>query len=424
MNINISKKYIFSLIVLIIISCAFLMNLLYLNDANTMNLIIALVLNLLLVMVSFLTLGIEIITFSLFCIILLTIPITIQYFTGESYGLLSLGLVQLHYADFLKYTFLYWVVFLIMSIIFKISDDEYKLVFVPNFKFNSLNIVFNNLMAIVFTIVAFPRLTLSVSTNARFNMLLPGHAWNQLAIVSLLFNLSVLRKNNSVKLTYLFVILWFLLNGERADITGLILGIFVYECMIHKKYINSIKISHKIFYIGILLAFIIFLNDLASVRSGGKFSLKNGINSILVTPTISDVSYIFNTVIDYSKLNSTLNGKLFFSNLLSIIPFNSNNVFSNIISNAYPYPGGEPWLAQPLLDLHTWGLIVFGIVDFIFFKLLVIKKNLFFKMEYIALLCLIPRAIWYGRGFVFSTMFFFVPFMFIMNRFITRIKMG
>lgn len=113
------------------------------------------------------------------------------------------------------------------------NNNEEKIINLDSLNLSSLNIIFNNLIAIIFTIVAFPRLTLHVVAAQRFDMLLPGQAWNQLAVVALLFNIRYLKERTSVKLVYIFVICWFLLNGERADITGLILGLVVF----FRKYI-------------------------------------------------------------------------------------------------------------------------------------------------------------------------------------------
>lgn len=421
MKINISNKRIYGIIILIITSIIFELNTIQLSDTNISSLIIAFILNFCLVFISWYAYGVELITYMLFCIVVLTIPITIQFFTGSSYGLLSTTTttIPLHYSQFLKYIFCYCTIFLGLSLIVNLRKRENLLSQLSPGNLNQLNIVFNNLVAIIFTFVAFPRLSLNVSATERFDMLLPGHAWNQLAIVALLFNLTHLRKNTSVKIVYAFVILWFLLNGERADITGLVLGIFIYWFMNYKKNTNISRMQ-KIVGITLLFVFIVILNFIAGIRNGESISLIQSLKSILVTPTISDVSYILNTVIDFLGKYPTLHGKIFVNNLFSIIPLYDNNVFENVLSFSYPYPGGEPWLAQPLLDWGVLGLILTPFIDIVLLRLITLKNNRFFKMEYLAFLCLVPRAVWYGRSYTFTTLLFFVPLMYIFNYLINK----
>lgn len=420
MKINTFNKKIYGLFALIIISILFMINGMQLSNMNKYSLIFAFLLDLSLVVISWITNGFELITFILFCIILLTVPITVQFFTGNSYGLLSMGIVQLYYADFLEYTFIYCSIFLGISIIINFENNEEKLINLDSLNLSSLNIIFNNLIAIIFTIVAFPRLTFHVVATERFDMLLPGHAWNQLAIVALLFNLRYLKDRTSVKLVYIFVICWFLLNGERADITGLVLGLFIYFLGRDKKYISKLSRLKKISIIFGLIVFLLLLNALISIREGSSISLLQDIKTLIVTPTLSDVSYIYNTVIDYSKRFSKLNGSIFLENIYSIIPLYNNDFFGTLMSSLYPHPGGEPWLAQPLLDWGKAGLIFAPFIDLLLLKMITLRNNSFFKLEYLAFLCLIPRAVWYGRSYTFTTLIFFIPFMYLINKIIIK----
>lgn len=419
-NLLINKKHIYSLLSLVLIGIVFLFNLNGLMNYNAFALRCGLLLTLGLILVSYIVLGLELITYIIFCIEMLLAPLTIQFYTGKSYGLLSKNIVQLYYPQFVVYTFLYCIMFLSVNIFFQYSKYEEQLIHIKYLDYSDLNVYFNNFIAIIFTIVAFPRLSLNVASTERFSMLLPGHAWNQLAIIALIFNLPHLKDRWSVKLVYLFTIMWFLFNGERADITGLILGISVYSLLKNKEKIKHINFLKKVMYALIIVLFILFLNYLAFLRNGQKISFVNNIRNILVTPTTSDVAYIFNVVIDYVNKFPLTNGEIFKQNLLSIIPFYNNSFFGNLVSASYPYPGGEPWLAQPLLDWGILGLVIGSLLDFIILRLITLKSNTFFKMEYIAMLCLVPRAVWYGRSYTFTTLVFFVPMMYLMNRFIFK----
>lgn len=414
-KILVSQNKVYSVLLIAILIVIYLIN----ENINQVNNTVLILLNIGLVFIAFSQFKMDLITYMVLCIEILIIPITIQYYTGTSYGMLEMGIVPLHLSEFLSYTFIYCVVFLSISIFSDFKKQEFNLIETPGLDLNNLNILFNNVVAVVFTIVAFPRLSMHIQgAGERFNMLLPGHAWNQLAIVALLFNLKYLKERTSVKLAYIFVICWFLLNGERADITGLVLGLFVYFLIRNKKNIEKMSHLKNILAVVCLIAFLLLLNLIINIRNGEKISLSQNLKTLITTPTISDVSYIFNVVIAYSKSFSKLNGSLFLTNIFSIIPLYNNDLFGTLMSSVYPYPGGEPWLAQPLLDWGKIGLIFSPIIDLCLLKVITLKDNRFFKMEYLAFLCLVPRAVWYGRSYTFTTLIFFVPIMYLINKLI------
>lgn len=404
------------ILLLLFICIIFWINLNGLYQENKDQIIIGLLLNLLLFGMTIMYFKIDYVSFLILCIQALLIPVSIQYFTDQSYGALSMHLVPLHIAEFITFTFVYCSFFIALAIIFNFKKSEINIVNVENKSFGTLNIVLNNLIAIVFSIVAFPRLSLTTLSGTRFDMLLPGHAWNQLAIVALIFNYPYL-KRVSVKMTYLFVILWFLLNGERADITGLILGLIVLKFMKDKK--RSTR--SYIFLVISSILFLILLNTIAIIRSNQKVMITTAIDSLLTTPTTSDVSYLFTASIDAWKNNVCLHSQMFKSDFLSIIPFSNPNGFESIIRQlGYFSPGGEPFLAQPILDWGVVGLVIRPIIDFSIFKLLTVKVTSFFNYEFITLLCLVPRMVWYGRNYVFSSLIFFVPILYIVNYYLLK----
>ena len=408
------KKIIFICISLFSI-LIFWNNLKGLNMYNSVNIWTAFLINFFIVFLSLVFNGIDFITIVLFCLEILLVPIMIQYFTGTSYGILSLNVVPLRMPELFEYNYYYSLVFLLLSVIFNFKNNELVLVNKVKIISTKRSILFNNIIAIVFTIVAFPRLGFSADAETRFNMLLPGHAWNQLAIIGLLYNLPYLRKK-SVKFTYLFVILWFLIDGERADVTGLFFGLFVYYIMTHKISKNFWKILSLIF---VLLVVLLILNNIAAARNNA--GITNNFYSLLVTPTISDVGYLFNVAIDYLNKYGSLHGKILLSNFISAIPLSNGLGFTDIINSVnYMNPGGEPFLAEPIMDFGKYGVVLIAFLDFFLFRFFVEFKNKFFKLEFLLLLCSIPRIVWYGRSYVFTGVLFFIPILFLINRFINK----
>ncbi|NMV52394.1 hypothetical protein FOL82_05255 [Lactobacillus reuteri] len=414
-TIKILYRKIILICIIFLSTLIFLDNLSGLNMYNSPNIWVAFLLNLFVVFLSLLFNGIDFVTMLLFCIVILLVPLMIQYFTGASYGILNLNIIQLKMPELFEYTFTYSAIFLLLSIVFNFKDNEYLLINKVKIRSSNYSIYFNNAIAIIFTIVAFPRLGFSTNAESRFDMLLPGHAWNQLVIVGLLFNLPYLKKR-SVKITYLFVIFWFLIDGERADITGLFLGLFIYYIMTHSLSKNMWKIVLLIF---ILLFILIILNNIAAVRN--RTAISNSLYSLLVTPTISDVGYLLNVAIDYLGNYGPLHGKILISNFWSAIPLSNTIGFTDIINAAnYMNPGGEPFLAEPIMDFGKYGVVIIAFLDFLIFRFFVEFKNKFFKLEFLLLLCSIPRIVWYGRSYVYTGIIFFIPVLFIVNVIINK----
>lgn len=374
-------------------------------------------LNIALILISWKINGIDLITFLILCLNLLVVPITIQYFTGESYGVLALNKTPIHIDKVLNYNFLFCSIIIICSVIFNFKKVETYISQINWQYFSKYNIWFNNAIAIIFTIVAFPRLTMQVAAGERFNMLLPGNAWNQLAIVGLLFNYRFLKDRLSVKLTYTFVIAWFLLNGERADVTGLVLGLIVFKFVSSSKKISR-RMAIKLIILTILFA--VAMNMIVMIRNG-NFSFGKSFSTLFTTATTADVGYLYNASIDFYNNFGQLNGKLNWNLLKSAVPFTSSYGFGDVIK--YPFyfnPGGEPYIAQHLLDGGIIGLIIGAIVDTAGFRTIIQFKNSFFKIEYLAILCLIPRIVWYGRSYALSTILFLVPAMYLANHLIYK----
>lgn len=373
--------------------------------------------NLALFALIFLQNGLSVVSWLALCANLTVAPILVQYYTGYSYGLLQLNLIPIYSESILKYQTFYNITMLIGSAVFSISKNEKIALNTLNYDFLTApsSMQFNNLIAIIFTFIAFPRLSLGAAENSatRFDMLLPGHSWNQLVIVALLLNVTCLN-NKSVRYTYAFCISWFFLNGERSDITGLCLGVMAYyfTVVVHKN-------PKKQFLIALIAVAISYLLlQIGNIRIGNNLDNVNRpfwIN-LLTFSTISDVGYLLNATFDIINHGLFTHGRTLASNLSQIIPFSKTVYdFPTIISQYYANPGGEPLIAAGSSDFGIWGPAISALIDLIALKLLLLKKNKLFIYEYLLILCSVPRIAWYGRNFVFSAMFFFLPFMIYIN---------
>lgn len=367
----------------------------------------------------------SLITLVSLCLNLLLVPLSIQYYTGSSYGILSLNQVPLLMDKVITYLFIYDTCLYLLSLVFNFQKYEKKLMAQPFLQDNNLSIQFRNLVALAFAFVAFPRGFGEAVNGERFNMLLPGKAWNQLAIVALIFNLPYLKKHRSVQLTYLLTIFWFLSHGERADVAGLLAGIVFYWLMQQTKGSLSKHFMKNLLVISTGFIFVALLGYVGYVRIYHVSpNLVTLLKSLATTATITDVGYLYNAAINYSVSFGTIHGQIFKANILSAIPFfDQSTGFTSYINTVYPNPGGEPLLAEPLMDFGTRGLFLISIYDYICFSIPLLFKKRFFKYEFLVLLCSVPRIVWYGRSYVYTSLFFFVPFLYLVSVFLNRTQL-
>ncbi len=346
---------------------------------------------------------------------MLWVAILIQKNTGVSYGLLQADLFPLNGNKILNCSFIFNDVLSVCSILLNINEHEKNILqYIDELQTVKPFIYFCNFVAIVFTVVAFPRLSLNITGSERFDMLLPGNAWNQLAVVGLIFNLKYLKKYTSVQLTYLFCIFWFLANGERVDMTGLFLGMLIYFFNVSKK----VKFETLLKGASILIFMTLVMLSVGNNRIGSSFSDLRG---IFTFSTVSDVAYLLNITIDYINKFSLFNGQIILSNLYNLIPFMEPKVdFSSVMSSVYPFPGGEPIISAGLLDFGVKGIIFTTVIDNLFLRFILNFKCRFWGYEYLLILCSIPRIVWYGRSYVFSGLIFFIPIMLIIEFFFNK----
>lgn len=348
-------------------------------------------------------------------------PSAIFFYLGIGNGDISLGLVPINlHADIVNlYAYVFWGV--LFSYLLDIKKYEKLMSMEPLIFSNQSVTLFNNLVALAFSIVAFPTfptLSSSAVNLDRFQMLLPGHAWNQLVIVALLFNLPKI-KQKGVLFTYLIVSVWFLAHGERADITGLVIGILIYVGMR-----NRLSVSKKIslFFGGALIFILLLIVGYERI----EYKLPNMaelFENIATFSTLSDVSYLVNVSIDYVEKFGHTNGAILFSTIKSAIPLITvDNSFGSFIEQVFPNPGGEPIISGPLIDFGILGVSISAIVDALLFSFIVKRNSLLFRYEFLVLLCSIPRIVWYGRSFVFTSLIFFVPFMYFINTRIVKLS--
>lgn len=360
----------------------------------------------------------DFIFFMTFLVSYLLLPSIILYYkiSEKNLGLISLNMNKIHLNSIAIYIFVFIYIISLVALLLNFPNYEKKALNSGYFELENITITINNILIYVFTIIAFPRI--SIHSQDRFSMLLPGHAWNQFVIVAILFNLPYLTRKKSVMCSTFFAFVWFLLNGERADMSGLILGIIIIVLMS-----NKVKTKAKMYSISGLFIFAILFITIGKLRmSGASGSVTQAILSIGTFSTVSDVSYLLNISVDYVNNFGHTNGMATFNIIRSFIPFTSRPGIDVFIDSHYANPGGIPIISTMIMDGGIIAVtIITAIYSYLSSSLVKLGQNKFFRIEFILLLCSIPRMCWYGLYYIGPSLIFFVPFFYLMNNFVNGI---
>lgn len=336
------------------------------------------------------------------------LPLLYQMLTGSSYGLLELGLVELNYFVILISIMLYNIVFIILINTTNVLEKEKEKIdnkFIIRGKTKYLLA----LLAIASIIIAFPRLPFSYNSSGRFQALLPGNAWNHITIICLIFLIGNLKNDKLIQFTYGFCIFWFLSHYERVDTIGLLL-LLVIIFFVRKK----IKINMpKLLIIGTI--FLIIFSTMTYV--GVKRSKSNDIGllkNLIVQSTASDLAYVYNISIDYSRTNSKLYGITFIQYFIEAIPFlEYDKSVTKLLSNEYVFPGGEFILSSSIMNFGVFFVPIFAILEFwILYRIIISRKNIT-VIIYLFFVAATFRINWYGINYIETGMIYVIPFIYI-----------
>lgn len=413
---KIRKTNIYYLFFMIFYSIYFTFSNLIIDNKDTKTLINLFLIILLQILIGFIF-KLDFIFFITFLTTFLLLPLSMVYYNliNKSLGDLTLGIVQIHMYEDTLYVFIFIMTISLFSTIFNFNFKENKILSLDGLKLSDLSISFNNWIIIIFSVVAFPRL--QISTDNRFDMLLPGHAWNQLVIVAIIFNLPYILKRKSVFFSVMFAFFWYSMNGERADISGLMLGALILVLMSKK-----IKKSTKIFILSIFFLLVLMLITIGTLRiSGQRYGFIQTVLSIATFSTVSDISYVMNMTVDSIQNYGYTGGKLLLSIISYAIPFTSRDTVSSYINQHYPNPGGIPIISIAIMDGGGKFIAFYSFIYSLLLSTLTkFYNNKFIKYEFLILLFSIPRLSWYGINYVFPSLIFFVPFMYLSNEIINN----
>lgn len=357
------------------------------------------------------TLNIIVCKFSLFSLfsVILFMPVVSMYFqvqTGKSYGLLEISTYELHYQLMFLCIFACLLILLLYTNNTSILDHEKQVLKFHDSRESLLGAYFCATLAICSAIVAFPSLpfTRGFSTSS----LLPGNAWNHLAIVGLMFSFEKAKKSKYIRFCFVFVIIWFISHFERVDIISFILGL-VLVLLVR----NNIRVRIKtvIRYCIFILLALIAMVYIGEVRAGNSsISFFDLLRKLVVQNTATDVAYVFNLSAEYYEHFQLLHGETYISYLYSIFPtLDSPITVPNIIKTISFSPGGEYYISEPLINFGIAGVVLIFIVELLVVSLIIRRHTPYCFYVYLFILCTQFRIIWYGRSFIETALIYFIP---------------
>ncbi len=342
------------------------------------------------------------------------IAIFFQYNFGKSYGILQFYNGQLHYTEMnilaLIYGFLLYI-FINATNILKYEQEKKE----RNYKLSKICGYFCGICAMIFAIVAFPRLGYVSSASLRFNSLLPGNAWNHVCIIFLILAIPNFRTSKFVKFSYLFCIIWFLLNGERVDIVGLLICLFIifFTKDVRSKIKKSLKLYTK--YIFLIIAIVFLMVFIGEKRSNSDISLSSLCKKILVQNTAADIGYVYESSVRYPEEYGYFYGKTYVSYLTDLIPLSSSKYnASRILSTTYSAPGGILILSEPYMNFGYIGIIIFSIFEFLILYFILKKKSKYSYFLYLFLIAASFRISWYGLSYAETGIVYILPILYIL----------
>lgn len=356
--------------------------------------------------------------FSIISLITITIiyPLIAVYYqktTGFSYGILQLSVEKLGMQLYFYQIVIICCLSLLMLLTFVISTSFLELEKVQlrgQLILTKKGVYFCAILALLASVIAFPQVPFSFSSEDRFAALLPGHAWNHLALLSILILIiSVHEKNIIIKPTIVFVVFWFLAHFERVDIIGFILGYFVIFVIRNNVKIRIKKIFLIILTVTLCLYVFVYIGE---VRNGTKnITLSYLSQKLLVQNTASDVAYTFNCSIDYVRNSGYLYGKTLVYYIYNVVPIlNAPNSAASVLSSNYAYPGGIFIFSEMYMNFGILGVFIGNMLLLFLLYFFAYLHSNYGRVAFAFLLITIIRLCWYGISYDTMALLYFLPF--------------
>lgn len=344
-----------------------------------------------------------------------------QFVYGKSYGVLEYSIEKgtvFNYKEILFSVFLSLSVMIIFICLTNVLEKEKNLQRIPELYLSRKTEILMCVIAAVATIIAFPTLPFTYSSGNRFAALLPGNAWNHLAI-SFLCVLFLNKSKSKFSLSTIGIItFWFLSHYERVDIFGLYLGFVILK---YSRDFYKTSIKNKIVFLITLLGIILAMVYIGEKRAtSDSITMKYLFTKLLVQNTGTDIIYVFNTSINMVSHTGLYYGRTLIRYITDAIPLINGTSLTTLIRQFYYSPGGEYILAEPYINFGYLGIILSMSMLLFLINKLVKKLSLSRYIYYTFFICTIPRICWYGISYVETASLFFIPLIILMIKKVSK----
>ncbi len=262
--------------------------------------------------------------------------------------------------------------------------------------------------------------------------LLPGNAWNYLALTAYFF--VVVGRRGWMRTTTLIAIpLWFLLHFSRVEVLGLLflylLGSFRRETLQRIRARLSFRFSWRV---GLAIVAVLALSYLGLVRNGGLWWDPQALTAATVRlvnyPTVQDLVYGYAATIEYTRIVGTVPSlielplRLLPSQLVDLPPMPDKLVSATIHTN-----NGMLLPAEFYLNGRLSGLLVAPFVTYLllFGSLRLLRRSaLWSTLAYFLLVVATARIFWYGLIFFLKPLVLITPLLLLVHLFLVLFDRG
>ena len=332
-----------------------------------------------------------------------------QYNYGNSYGILELGNYEIDYHMINLLPLIYLsIVFIFLNNTNILDKERVILTTFCSRKMSNTSVCVLSLIAIVSSIIAFPAI---ITGGNRFESLLPGNAWNHIAIIALLLLYPRLKDSMMAKVAYCFCVIWFILQGERVDMIGLLFGVIVLSVHQKSTVYSKKKLLKNVKYVLLCVIVIMVAVFIGEKRAGaGEMSAADITKKIIVQNTASDVGYIYNLSLKYRRYNKSLNGATYIQYIDELMPFGEDShSASKILDDKYGTPGGIYLLSEPYMNFGVTGIIAFGVIELTVIYFVLRSRKYYFAAIYVYILITAFRTSWYGISYIETGIIYIMP---------------
>ena len=357
------------------------------------------------------------------CVNYIVLALYYQFNFNMSYGILEYTSMPILYKNMLVGIALYNLIWLFIFYKTNIIEYEENKIRYSNYSLNGYFVLLLCAISISSVIIAFPRLPfVKVSSiSERFAALLPGNAWNHIAVISMIMVFPAFKKSITVKGTYIFNIFWFISHYERVDVIGLVFGLLIVYYVKTNAKINIMKMMK----FGIPIIIIaVALTIIGDARNNKKYEISFPyiMNKLLVQSTSADEAFIYNLAVRYREEKGNLYIKPYVAYLYNSIPLldYDEDITSILKSNYVGHPGGEYLLSLPYMSLGYVGIIFFAVLEYCILYAIINKKGILSYVWYLFILCTSFRIVWYGISYIEMGVIYIIPFMLLLSRFFKK----